>query len=78
MVLTGKRCVLSVTTETRETLNGKQKMTMMFRGRQVTHPELGLEVLSRVTEELVELGKVESHPNMEGRIMSMVIAPRKT
>jgi len=56
----------------------KVKLTMMFRGRQVTHPELGLEVLSRVTEDLQELGKVESQPNMEGRVMSMVIAPLKT
>jgi len=56
----------------------KVKLTMMFRGRQITHPELGLEVLSRVTEELQELGKVESQPGMEGRIMSMVIGPIKT
>jgi translation initiation factor IF-3 len=56
----------------------KVKLTMMFRGRQVTHPELGLEVLQRVTEELKDLGKIESHPNMEGRIMSMVIGPLKT
>jgi translation initiation factor IF-3 len=53
----------------------KVKLTMMFRGRQVTHPEIGLQVLSRVTEDLGELGKVESHPNMEGRVMSMVMAP---
>jgi translation initiation factor IF-3 len=56
----------------------KVKLTMMFRGRQITHPELGLEVLSRVTDELQELGKVESQPNMEGRIMSMVMAPLKS
>ena len=49
----------------------------MFRGRQITHPELGLEVLARVTEALVDVGKVESQPNMEGRIMSMVVAPLK-
>ena len=53
----------------------KVKLTMMFRGRQVAHPEIGLQVLSRVTEDLGELGKVESHPNMEGRVMSMVMAP---
>jgi len=50
---------------------------MMFRGRQVTHPEIGLEVLSRVTEALVDVGKIESHANMEGRVMSMVVAPLK-
>jgi translation initiation factor IF-3 len=55
----------------------KVKLTMMFRGRQVTHPEIGLEVLARVTEDLQDLGKVESHPNMEGRVMSMVVAPLK-
>ena len=49
----------------------------MFRGRQVTHPELGLEVLARVTEDLQDLGKVEQQPNFEGRVMSMVLAPLK-
>jgi translation initiation factor IF-3 len=56
----------------------KVKLTMMFRGRQVTHPELGLEVLSRATEDLQDLAKVEQQPNFEGRIMSMVLAPLKT
>ncbi|RMH11926.1 MAG: translation initiation factor IF-3 [Gemmatimonadetes bacterium] len=56
----------------------KVKLTMMFRGRQVTHPELGREVLERVTEDLADVGKVESHPSFEGRVMSMVLAPLKT
>ena len=56
----------------------KVKLTMMFRGRQITHPELGLEVLARVVEDLTEVGKVESQPNMEGRVMSMVVAPLKS
>jgi translation initiation factor IF-3 len=56
----------------------KVKLTMMFRGRQITHPELGLEVLARVMEDLNDLGKVESQPNMEGRVMSMVVAPLKS
>ncbi len=56
----------------------KVKLTMMFRGRQVTHPELGLEVLSRATEDLQDLAKVEQHPNFEGRVMSMVLAPLKS
>ena len=55
----------------------KVKLTMMFRGRQVTHPELGLEILSRVTEGLVDIAKVEQHPSFEGRQMSMVLAPLK-
>jgi len=56
----------------------KVKLTMMFRGRQVTHPELGRDVLTRVTEDLKDVGKIESHPSFEGRIMSMVLAPLKT
>jgi translation initiation factor IF-3 len=56
----------------------KVKLTMMFRGRQITHPELGLEVLKRVTQDLDGLAKVESRPSMEGRIMSMVLAPANT
>ena len=55
----------------------KVKLTMMFRGRQVTHPEIGLEVLSRATADLEDLGEVETQPSFEGRIMSMVIAPLK-
>ena len=55
----------------------KVKATMMFRGRQVTHPELGREVLSRVAQELEDVGKVESSPVLEGRNMVMVLAPRK-
>jgi translation initiation factor IF-3 len=50
---------------------------MMFRGRQVTHPELGREVLIRVAGELEDVGKVESQPVLEGRNMVMVLAPRK-
>jgi translation initiation factor IF-3 len=55
----------------------KVKLTMMFRGRQRDHPELGLEILSRVTEELQDVGKVEQHPSFEGRVISMVLAPVK-
>mgnify|MGYP001450457305 CR=1 FL=1 len=55
----------------------KVKATMMFRGRQVTHPELGREVLVRVAGELDDVAKVESQPVLEGRNMVMVLAPRK-
>ncbi|MGE0160609.1 MAG: translation initiation factor IF-3 [Gemmatimonadales bacterium] len=55
----------------------KVKLTMMFRGRQITHPELGLEVLQKVTEDLKDVAKVESNANMEGRAMSMIVAPLK-
>ena len=56
----------------------KVKATMMFRGRQMAHPEHGLEVLRRVAELLEDIGKVESQPSMEGRTMTMILAPRKT
>jgi len=55
----------------------KVKLTMMFRGRQITHPELGLVVLQKVTEDLKDVAKVESNANMEGRAMSMIVAPLK-
>jgi translation initiation factor IF-3 len=55
----------------------KVKATMMFRGRQMALPELGLEVLKRVAETLDDVGKVEFEPAMEGRTMTMVIAPKK-
>jgi translation initiation factor IF-3 len=54
----------------------KVKLTMMFRGRQVTHPELGREVLMRVFAELEEIAKVEMHPKLEGKNMTMVLAPK--
>jgi translation initiation factor IF-3 len=54
----------------------KVKLTMMFRGRQVTHPELGREVLLRVFSELEDIAKVEMHPKLEGKNMTMVLAPR--
>ena len=55
----------------------KVKVTIMFRGREVTHPEFGRRILERVAEDLKEIAQVESHPNMAGRFMSMVIVPLK-
>ena len=55
----------------------KVRLTMMFRGRQITHSELGLEVLQRVQEDLSDIGKVESAPSFEGRVMFMIMAPLK-
>ena len=55
----------------------KVRLTMMFRGRQITHSELGLEVLKRVKEDLSDIGKVESAPSFEGRVMFMIMAPLK-
>jgi translation initiation factor IF-3 len=54
------------------------KVTMRFRGREMAHQELGLQLLKRVEEDLVELGTVEQFPKMEGRQMVMVIAPKKS
>lgn len=54
----------------------KVKLTMMFRGRQVTHPELGRNVLYRVLDEVKEIAKVEAEPRLEGRNMTMVLAPK--
>ena len=53
----------------------KVKLTMMFRGRQMAHPEYGRKVLDRVFQELQEVSKVEAHPMLEGRSMVMVLAP---
>jgi translation initiation factor IF-3 len=53
----------------------KVKLTMMFRGRQMAHPEYGRQVLDRVFQQLQDLSKVESHPMLEGRSMVMVLAP---
>lgn len=54
----------------------KVKLTMRFRGREMAHQELGLNVLKRVQEEIAEVAKVEAHPKLEGRQMIMVVAPR--
>lgn len=54
----------------------KVKVTMMFRGRQVMHPELGEEVLNRVWESLKDIAKVESEVKSDGRTMTMVLAPK--
>jgi translation initiation factor IF-3 len=48
----------------------------MFRGRQIAHPELGRQVVDRVATELADLAKVESHPTMEGKSMTMILAPK--
>jgi translation initiation factor IF-3 len=55
----------------------KVKVTIMFRGREVTHPERGTAILDRLAEELAELGVVEQRPIQEGRNMTMMMAPSK-
>jgi translation initiation factor IF-3 len=63
---------------TRFLTNGdKTKVTLRFRGREMAHQELGLQLLKRVAEDLDEIGTVEQFPRLEGRQMVMVIAPKK-
>jgi len=55
----------------------KTKITLRFRGREMAHQELGMEMMKRIESDLEELGVVEQVPKMEGRQMTMVIAPKK-
>ena len=55
----------------------KAKVTLRFRGREMAHQELGTQLLRRVQKDLEEIGTVEQFPQLEGRQMVMVIAPRK-
>jgi translation initiation factor IF-3 len=55
----------------------KVKVTIMFRGREVQHPKLGERLLRRLADDLEDLGYIESQPNLDGRNMVMVLAPRK-
>ena len=55
----------------------KTKVTMRFRGREFAHQELGMQLLKRVETDLEELGTVEQFPKMEGRQLTMVLAPKK-
>lgn len=55
----------------------KTKITLRFRGREMAHQELGMEMMKRIESDLEELGAVEQMPKMEGRQMTMVIAPKK-
>lgn len=55
----------------------KTKVTIRFRGREMAHRELGLKVLDRVREDLLDYGVVEAEPKLEGRQLMMVLAPKK-
>lgn len=55
----------------------KAKVSLRFRGREVVHPEIGMVLMTRVAEDLDELGQVEIEPKFEGRQMVMVLSPRK-
>jgi translation initiation factor IF-3 len=64
----------------RRFLKGKDrvKVTIMFRGREVTHPERGTALLDRLAEELADIGVVEQTPVQDGRNMTMMLAPSKS
>jgi translation initiation factor IF-3 len=55
----------------------KVKFTIMFRGREVTHPEFGRRQLEQAVEDLKDIAAVESHISMSGRFMTMVMGPIK-
>ena len=54
----------------------KVKMTLRFRGREMAHQELGMNLLKRVQDDVAEIAKVEAYPRLEGRQMLMVLAPK--
>lgn len=54
----------------------KVKVTLRFRGRELSHQQLGMNLLKRVQEDVAEIAKVEAYPRMEGRQMLMVLAPK--
>jgi len=55
----------------------KVKLTIMFRGREMAHPELGLKILNRIAEDVADMAIVESSPRQDGRNMTMVLHPTK-
>jgi translation initiation factor IF-3 len=59
------------------TAGDKAKVTLRFRGREMAHRDLGAKLLERVRDDLTELASVEQFPQMEGRQMTMVLAPKK-
>ncbi|MCJ2179714.1 translation initiation factor IF-3 [Novosphingobium album (ex Hu et al. 2023)] len=54
----------------------KVKVTLRFRGRELSHQQLGMNLLRRVQEDVAEIAKIEAYPRMEGRQMLMVLAPK--
>ncbi len=56
----------------------KVKITIMFRGREVTHPELGRKILDEIAVRVDDFAKVEAYPRLDGRNMTMVLGPDKT
>ena len=54
----------------------KVKITLRFRGREMAHQQLGLDLLNRVADDVAEIGKIENMPRLEGRQMVMMIGPK--
>ncbi|WP_374283888.1 translation initiation factor IF-3 [Novosphingobium sp.] len=54
----------------------KVKITLRFRGRELSHQQIGMDLLRRVQQDVAEIAKIESYPRMEGRQMLMVISPK--
>ena len=54
----------------------KVKVTLMFRGRQIAHPELGKQVVDRVAQLLADIAKIESDARLEGKAMTMILTPK--
>lgn len=59
------------------TEGNKAKVSLRYRGREMAHQQLGMELMNRVEKDLEEIGTVEQRPKMEGRQLIMVIAPKK-
>ncbi len=57
--------------------NDKVKITMMFRGREISYADLGKKVMEKLRDALMDVGVIETHPRLEGRSMIMVIVPKK-
>src|SRR5947208_4402058 len=57
--------------------DNKVKVTIMFRGREMTHPERGEQLLMRLAEDVADLGVIEQRPNQDGRNMTMLLAPSR-
>ncbi len=56
----------------------KVKVWVFFRGREITHQEIGREILDRIADDVSDIGEVEQAGTMEGRMMTMLLAPEKT
>lgn len=56
----------------------KAKVTLRFRGREMTHPELGMKLMERIMADLIECAVVEQRPKFEGRQMVMLLGPKKS